>query len=323
MPNPNHIPDHSNTNRLPIYLRIANAHIVNSNDRLVARMDRRADYRRTRKKFEQKLGYKPDFELPTTLNEKIQWRKFNVKNDDYIRIGDKAEVQVFLAELLGRERVKNMFPRLYCLTDDYRRIRLPDAGIGFAVKPTHGSGMYHLVKADEPPNAREIINDCRVWLHKDYGARYHEYHYNKMPKRIIVEELLVKQDGSLANDVKLYMFGDRCGYVFIRSRTNEGVEEAIRFDFTGNNPQKLFDGWDLVSEELWREMLNLSREIGSYFDHVRVDFLATETRFVVGELTLTSGAGLIDFREYDVPPNFDLEVGKLWDQTSDGLIRSD
>lgn len=279
------------------------------------RPQRRAQIAALRALFTERLGYEPDFDHPRTFNEKINHRKIHDRNPLFPRISDKLDVRDVVAGILGPERAKALFLPVLSRTDRPtvawlgRQLARPVPGV--AVKTNHGCGWNLFLRSGQAHDLRAASRRLSGWLKRTYGAEMMEWAYAAIPPCAFAETLMLWPDGRLADDVKFTLFDGRCHMVQI---------EQDRF---GDATQFFFDrDWNRLPMQMQKQgtspyigrprgygrMLAVAEEIGAHFDYVRVDFMYTDARFALNELTLYRGSGLNPFR----PPEWDRRLGDLW-----------
>lgn len=288
-------------------------------DRCKAAIDRRSNYALLKRKFERTLGYPLDLENPKTFNEKVQWRKLHVRNPDYVRILDKLEMPEFVKELIGVEHCDNLFTEIYAQTDDPDSLDFDALPPGFMLKPTHGSGWIKPVRSGEPRNNKALRKICKRWLARRFGYRNHEWGYLGIKPRIMAEELLLTERGHLASDVKIHVSDGKIRHAFcVIDRYDEDIHIHVTSDWKKINQVDPNPSQSPVFG--WEKMKDISLQIGRHFDYVRVDFLSTETRFVLNELTFYPGSGLNQFyNNQAINQAFDTQLGRTWAPTVDSL----
>ncbi|MEX1057136.1 MAG: ATP-grasp fold amidoligase family protein, partial [Natronospirillum sp.] len=152
--------------------------------------------------------------------------------------------------------------------------------------------------------------EARGWLKAPYGLRNHEWAYTQIPRKIMVEALLLDESGSIPADYKFSMIHGECAFVQVDN------------DRFGHFTRSLFDAdwryldvaWkreksgDLPRTANFDRMLALAKKLAKDFDYIRVDFYSVNDRVYVGELTNYPGRG----RNRFTPIEFDWEVGQRW-----------
>ena len=259
-------------------------------DRIKAGLDRRLGLPLLRRKFKRILGYDLNLENPVTLNEKIQWLKFNTTGNDYVRASDKLEMPHFVRELIGDEMCEGIFTEILLETHDPDTIDFEALPRSYVIKPSHGSGWLRIVTQADPPDADDLRRQCKSWLRRKYGHRQFEWPNLQIKPRIMVEELLDCPGQLGARDVKLHMLDGKIRRVMLMAdRFGQIRSTRINQDWTAFRGQP-----DPPFEEVmgWADMQEIAIAIGQHFSYVRVDFLSTPTRFALNELTFFSESGL-------------------------------
>lgn len=252
---------------------------------------------------------------PKSFNERILFRKF-VQGDyeKYARLSDKIGVRAYVADKIGEQY---LIPLLHT-TDDPNTLLGMESLKDTVIKPNHGSGMVK-VFLDEPDfvEKKQLIARCHDWLQCDYSTAAREIHYRYIKPQLVVEKRI--GDGkSTAVDYKFHIFNKKDGtfeYVLhvIYNRSDDRPSSML---FYVNNLDscfyKRFDtGMDIsgVKPQL-EEALKLSKELASEFDYVRVDWYISDERVWFGEMTFTSGAGLMP----ELQHGLDEMMGNMWMQ---------
>lgn len=266
---------------------------------------------------------------PQTFNEKVRYKMLRDHRALTVTFADKAAVRCYIAEAVGARYL----PVLYHVLDDPRelaRVPLPPA---YVVKPTHGSGAVVVVSPDAPTAARlpdpadawvyrhvrpdAVSPDQLVALGASWVARLHgqgpnrEWAYGHVPRRIIVEELLVDAAGAIPQDYKLFVFHGRCRFIQVDGgRFGGRTQDFFRPDWAhlamgGGLP---WAAVPIARPERLPEMIEIGQRLGRDTDFVRVDLYALADRVVVGELTNYPAAGDSPFE----PESFNAEFGREW-----------
>lgn len=274
-------------------------------------LDRLLGYPRLLSHATQRLGYTPDIKSPKTYNDKVQWRKIHDRNPLFPVIADKIRVQGYLRDTLGDAAAAPLFAKLYQVTDNVNDIdfdALPDS---YVIKANHGSGWNILVRSGDRVDRDVVRSHCARWLRRSYGKLKQEWAYQPIPRRIMIEELVTRPDGRVPSDMKFSMFGDTCGMAMTFDDRFGDLSRQIMDEHWQPMPftiDNLPNGAPSPKPALFDDMLVISRKIGAQFDHIRVDFMYTDTRIVLNELTLYRGSGMLPFD----PPEWDRRFGDMW-----------
>lgn len=264
---------------------------------------------------------------PRTFREKVRYKMLRDCRELVVTFADKAAVRDHVAAVVG----ERYLPRAYAIVDDPAELRdldLPDAHV---VKPTHGSGAAIVVSDRAPADARlpteegswvyrhvrpgaapreEVVRIARGWVAQLYGrGPNHEWVYGRVPRRIIVEELLARADGAIPDDCKFFVFHGRCAFVQVDAgRFGRRTQDFFRPDWrhlplSGGPPRA-----EPAEPACLTEMIEVAERLGAGTDFVRVDLYDVDGRVVFGELTSFPAGGDSPFD----PESFDEEFGRPW-----------
>lgn len=266
---------------------------------------------------------------PRTFREKVRYKMLRDHRDLVVTFADKAAVRDLVAAVVGARYL----PHVYAVVDDaaaLRALALPDA---YVVKPTHGSGAAIVVSDRAPVGARlptdpgawgyrhvrpasapreDVVRIAGGWLAQLYGqGPNREWVYGRVPRRIIVEELLTGPDGAPPDDHKLFVFHGRCAFVQVDSgRFGRRTQDFFRPDWQ-HLPLRGGPPWAVprpAQPACLAEMIAVAERLGSGTDFVRVDLYDVGGRVVFGELTSFPAGGDSPFD----PESFDAEFGRHW-----------
>jgi hypothetical protein len=263
-----------------------------------------------KRQFRKRLGYEANLDAPQTHNEHILLRKLRDHDPRYPRLTDKYTARAWLDEVMGEG-----FADTYCVPLLAKALSfedLPDSlwNQDVILKASHMSGRNFVVRqGDTAAKAiaqRKLIRS----LTKIHAWNRYEWAYLNLEPSIVAEPLL--QGGDIL-DLKLYFYDGVLR--FLMPKRNDGAKPALTvFDthwkpldmaweayapFTGKQPQFL------------GEIISLATQIAQGFDQLRVDFLITQERFFLGELTLYDASGLARFDSYES----DRLMGQYWRQS--------
>ncbi|HUT02375.1 MAG TPA: ATP-grasp fold amidoligase family protein [bacterium] len=258
--------------------------------------------------FRRHLGYWPNLEHPRTFNEKVCARKFRPFPEAGI-LADKLAVREFVTKRAGHQFLTHLFYSGTSLEAvDYDA--LPDR---FVLKGNHSSGQAgYLLVRDKAALPREaFVAAGRRILRRRFGPEVNEWWYAKIVPQLLVEEMLLEDDGSLPTDLKFYVFGGVVHYVQIISGRDGTAKSRFYDRFWRPQPftRRGFDGpVDMPRPGTLDDMVTLAEILGDGLEFVRVDLYSIGPRILFGEMTLAPGAGWIAFD----PPEYDLILGERW-----------
>lgn len=266
---------------------------------------------------------------PRTFREKVRYKMLRDHRPIVVTFADKAAVRDYVAAAVG----DRYLPLAHAIASDPESLRglaLPRA---YVVKPTHGSGAALVVSDEAAPGVRlsadpedwayrhvrpehvdrsQLVGLARGWLGQLYGqGPNREWVYGRVPRRIMVEELLAGPGGAIPDDDKFFVFHGRCAYVQVDAgrfgrRTQDFFEpDWTRVPMSGGPP------WAEPPPQRparLDEMLAVAERLGADTDFVRVDLYDLDGRIVFGELTSFPAGGDSPFD----PESFDAEFGSRW-----------
>ena len=274
---------------------------------------RQAKKRAVMRLFRESHGYEFDLENPQTLNEKIAVRK--LCDDPRMPIlADKFAVREYVRKTVGEEYlIPLIFTGMEFTVDDFRK--LPRQCV---IKTANASGTNILIFDKEKEDAKKIVRRVRQMQKVKFGYNLMELFYNRIPPRVIVEEMLTEADGEVPKDYKFHCFphadGGR-GKCFIQ----------VDFGRFTEHTRNLYDeNWELYPfryiyptnpagaerPENFSEMLEIAWKLAGDWPYVRIDLYYISGRIYFGEITFTpeAAAGKFD------PPQWDAFWGKEWIQ---------
>lgn len=262
-----------------------------------------------KRKFIRKVGYSPNFSSPKTANEHIQHKKIFERSPLLIRTSDKLLVRDYVVDTLGEEGRKYLVPLIghYQYPDDIPFDTLPKQ---FVIKANHGSGTNLIVKDKLQQSPKAIIALCYKWLCRAYGLSSYQWAYTKINKRILIEELLLKENGDIPEDYKVHVVKGKAVAIQV-DYARQGDHSRTLYDtdwqvlpFTTAYPQRIVSDRPSCLDEILRASITLAQP----FDYARVDWYILGDRMYIGEITQYPGGGQDKF----LPENYDLEFGQFW-----------
>ncbi len=286
-------------------------------------------YKKERKHINKSIGYFPNLKNPQSFNEKILHKKIYDRNPILPTVSDKYRVRDYVREVLGdKEADKILIPLLY-VTDRPDTIAFDLLPEEYIIKPNHASGRIimaenvdgrkrykikrgkDIINLDDSKKSQDYIIDVlKGWLISPYGFNHHEWAYQKIKRKIIIEKLLHDRSGRVPEDYKFTIFNGKCHIIaviydrfidqvvarYTPEWTYVNVKEETRQAECKEKPEKLQD------------MINIAEALGKPFDYIRVDLYLVDNYIYFGELTSYAGSGTIIFN----PASFDYNLGSKW-----------
>jgi hypothetical protein len=293
-------------------------------------IERLTGYKIEKNRFYKSLGYYPDLKNPKSFNEKILWKKLYDRNPLLPVISDKFKVRDYIKEVLGDDRAEKILIPLLYVTENPKNIPFKDLPEEYVIKPNHASGMIILVENidnqkryviidanhkatilyDSKKTINEIVNICKDWLSKSYGNYKHEWAYQRIKPKIVIERLLRGSNGKIPIDYKFIIFQGKCHLI-----------SAIYDRYIDINMAKYTRDWKYlkvkghIKQANYRKkpknlesMIHLAELLGKPFDLIRVDLMCINNQIYFNELTNYPKSGAMYFN----PASYDFELGSKW-----------
>lgn len=271
----------------------------------------------TRIVFRTKFGRPIDLKNPRTLDEKIQWLKFNTyyKNPLVTQCADKYKVREYV-EQCGCGEILN---ELYGVYDKVEEIPWESLPNQFVIKWNFGCGENLIVFDKSKLDINAAIKKLKKWYktRNTFYLTYSEMQYKGIPPKLVVEKLIETEDGGLPVDYKLYCFNGRPDCVLVcadRGKMEHGAAyyffdrnwHLLRYNKRGKDAPA---GFSLPKPDGLEEVFEYAEKLAAPFPFVRTDFYLEKGKVTFGELTFTPCGG------FDVNrlPETQLRFGEMID----------
>ncbi len=255
-----------------------------------------------------KTGRKLNLRNPQRYTEKLQWYKLYYRDPLMTTCSDKFKVRSYVE---GKGLSKYL-TRLYGVYESLEEIdfdALPDS---FAIKHTNGSGANYFVQNINSNEINKIKTIVRGWLtarRADYGR---EWSYYNVKPRIIVEELIERDENNDIPDYKFFCFDGKVKYLYTMIDYVDNHKNGRCSFFTPEFKQLPYRRSEykeinrpIPKPEKFDEMLKIAEILSKDFPHVRVDLYNIKGRIIFGELTFYNASGYTVF----TPDEFDFILG--------------
>lgn len=241
------------------------------------------------------FGKYPDLKHPKTFNEKLQWLKLYDRRPEYTKLVDKYEVKKYVANRIGEEYI---IPTLG-VWNNAEEIDFDSLPNQFVLKCTHDSESIVICKNKAEFDisvAKKKLTDC---LKKSLFLWGREWPYKNVKPRIIAEEYLKNDNGTLLNDYKFFCFNGEVKTLLIVSERFEGGSKLDYFDLSGNHmPIKHTYPNAATPPALpkhFEQMKKLAEILSVGYPHIRLDFYECNGKIYFGEMTFFTGSGFLPF----------------------------
>lgn len=237
------------------------------------------------------------FSNPETLDEKIQWMKFNYyKNNPLVtQCADKYAVREYV-ESKGCGHLLNELYFAYDTVDEIDWDALPNQ---FVMKWNFGAGHNLICRDKSKLNIEETKIKLKEWS-KDFKSFYKqnaEMQYKNIRPKLICEKLIETEDGSLPVDYKLYCFNGKSKYLMLASDRESGntkfylVNEDWELQRLNKAGLAAPEGFKLPKPEGYKQLFKYADILSEPFPFVRADFYLENGKVMFGELTFTPAGG--------------------------------
>ncbi|MDW2092044.1 ATP-grasp fold amidoligase family protein [Vibrio sp. 1865] len=253
--------------------------------------------------FKKHTGYKLNLNNPRTLNEKLQWLKINDRRSLLTKCADKYEVRQYIETKIGKQYLIPLL-NVFESPEEITLEKLPSQP--FIIKANHTSGTFKIVRDKSKLDIEELKVIISSWLDSNYYDNTKEWQYKNIKPLIIVEKLLLDQNGNIPSDIKLACINGKVEIIHVDS--NKEVKHLRNHYDTNWNalsfrwPREYGANKAIEKPKNLKQLIDLAELLAEPFDFVRVDFYILHGSIYFGELTFhpTSGYGKFEPFEYDV-----------------------
>jgi hypothetical protein len=254
-----------------------------------------------------RLGYWPQINEPRTFNEKIAYRKLYSDNNLFSTVEDKWRVREYVTDKASED----ILPEVYHVTEDPETIPFDALPEEFVIKPTHMASSILFVEEGDSIERDEVVERCQSWLDTTHNVMKEESWYWEITPRIIIEEYLKEDDGSIPSDFKFFVFHGQVEYIQVD--IDRYTDHKRRFYDRDWNPHEFKRGYPLAptipKPDTFETMIDIAESLGEEFDFIRVDLYELNgERVVLGEMTVGPASGVGRF----VPEKYDFKFGSHW-----------
>lgn len=251
-----------------------------------------------------KFNRKINWDNPEDLNQWIAWLQFKTDTSIWSTLADKYRVQDFLKEKGFDEYIVPILAKW----DSADNINLDNLPNNFVLKCNNGCGDAMVVKDKSKVDICKIKNYFRNQMSRDFGKNSAEPHYRVIKPLIIAEKFLDPQHQPIRSssliDYKFWCFNGKVDRIFVcTNRTKQCftvdlynlhwhriVDENISY-----NNHHLKAKIKMPKPVNFEKMVSIASEISKGFPQMRIDFYEIDDILYIGELTMTSLAGRMDY----------------------------
>lgn len=238
-----------------------------------------------------------DLDNPKTLDEKIQWLKFNTYLDNPLvtQCADKYAVRDYVKDC-GCSEILN---DLYFTWDSVDDIKWEDLPNKFVIKWNFGWGNNFICKDKSKIDEIETKKLLKKWYkdHNTFWKLYAELQYRNIIPKLVCEKLIETENGELPLDYKLYCFNGKSKYVMLCTDRESGHPKYFFFDrekkLVRLNRRGLSapNNFSIPMPKGYDKLFEYADKLSKPFPFVRTDFYLENGKVIFGELTFTPCAG--------------------------------
>jgi hypothetical protein len=243
---------------------------------------------------------------PQSFNEKLLWLTLYDRKSTKTLCADKYAVRDYVASQVGAEYLIPLALNTENPLDVVAE-NLPEFPV--IAKTNHASGQVFIIKDLRTTDFSAIQESFRFQLRKNFYHGHREWQYKHIVPSIVVEKLLLDEQGDIPKDYKVHCFHGRPHYIQVDSERFSEHKRCIYdtnwtlLDIAYNKPK----GEASLRPTKLDEILMLAAKLSKDFIYVRADFYQVNDRVYFGELTFTPEAGRGKFS----PSSIDIDWGKL------------
>lgn len=260
--------------------------------------------------YEQKLHKVPNLTEPQTFTEKINWLKIHYCDPLITVCCDKFAVKEYVKNELKKELcVKTI--KSWNSTGEIDFEGLPES---FVLKVNWSSGYNIFVEKKSALSKHEkklILKQLEIWTRPCSNSYYDSFNwgYKDVEPVIYAEEMLDKEYTHC--EYKVFCFDGKASFVLVEISPNELNPQRICVDKKGNVLPFSFGeqnhAFDVKIPECFSDFLEVAEKLAAPFPFVRIDFLANNEIYLLGEMTFYSGGGF----SHVSPDEWDAKLGNL------------
>ncbi len=258
-------------------------------------------------RFKRILGYTLNLKNPKTFNEKINWLKLHERTILHTICSDKYAVREHIQKLIGPDY---LIPLLFetKTPSDIIPESLPD--FPFIIKTNHDSGGGIIVREKDKINWAKVRNDLTNRLNSNYSIfGKGEFQYKQIEPRVIVEKLLVDEEGKIPSDFKLHCFNGKLQFTQVdMDRHTNHTRNLYDLNWNFIECKWLYENGRLVDKpSKYDQMKVVAEKLARDFTYARIDLYLVEEHIYFGEITFHPGSGTEKF----IPQLWDKKFGEM------------
>jgi len=236
----------------------------------------------------------------------MQWLKLYDRTDLHTECADKYKVREYVEKIVGKEYLIPLLYQTYDLTKMEQK-DIPEESC--IIKTNHDSSGGIIVRTPTDLDWNEVYEVLDQRLKKNYYYQSREWQYKNILPCVIIEKLLLDNNGGIPYDYKLHCFNGKVEIIQVDTdRFNNHERHLYDKNWTYIDCQWYFTkGEGLVRPKKLNEMIDIAEKLSKKFIFARIDLYEINNLIFFGEITFHPGSGW----EFFQPLEFDYKFGKL------------
>ncbi|EOU1649190.1 ATP-grasp fold amidoligase family protein [Clostridium perfringens] len=244
--------------------------------------------------FRLTLKRKLDLKNPVTLNEKLQWMKFNDRNPLYSMVSDKFAVRPYIQEQIGEKYLVPIIGHW----NSFNEINFDILPEKFVLKCNHDSGGLVICKSKKKLDKEKARKKINKSLKRKFYYIGREWQYRSIKPMIIAEKLLLDKSGNPPADYKISCFNGKVDNIMVC--TGRFSKEGVKFYFFDKNwnflrynkgDEKFPENFTIEEPENLDEMIKVAEKLSKPFSYARIDLYNLNGKVYFSEITLSPNSG--------------------------------
>lgn len=248
------------------------------------------------------LKRKLDLKNPRTLNEILQWMKFNERTPLQSLVSDKYAVRAYIEKIIGEKYLVPLIGK-WEKAEDINFDMLPDE---FVLKCNHDSGGLVICKNKKQLDEKSAVKKIKKSLARNFYFVGREWQYKNIKPMVICEKLLLDSEGNTPADYKISCFNGKVDNIMVC--TGRFTKEGVKFYFFDKDwkflpynkgDDKLPVDFTLPKPENLEEMFYIAEKLSEPFYYARIDLYNINGKIYFSEITLCPNSGFDSDITYD------------------------
>lgn len=255
--------------------------------------------------YENWTGKRMNMRNPKDINEQLMALSVEAYSDSVQhRLRVQCADKYLMREYVKSKGLEEILIPSYGVFDSFSEIDFDKLPNRFVIQTNFGCGHIWICKDKKSADIEKWHKQFDEWMAiKDFGYATGEWQYNEIPHKLVITKYLDSLGEISVNDYKFQCFnGQVYGCLAAYDRV-PGVEHAVQFDYYDIN-WKLTDGirvqWHPKQREIpkpkcYEKMLGVARTLSADFPYCRVDLYEVDGKVLMGEMTFTPQANVMDY----------------------------